>query len=220
MAQTLSSRRQWRRELSVLLAQSATPATLNPAPAPPAGPIVGIAESKTMTASKYFTTNKKGEIFVLKVELNNEKKEKRKEAVKKGRMLAFFSRCSISLLDELCPVSQTRPSWLSTAVVKDCEDPNPLVLALAVRTLGRNRVDKITEYLCEPIGNPHVQKTAAVCVAKLQAINAQIVDHQGFLDSLQDLRADSNPIVMASAVAVLPEISESYPNSNLLELNP
>ncbi|KAK1340522.1 hypothetical protein QTO34_019092 [Cnephaeus nilssonii] len=32
MAQTLSSPRQWRRELSVLLAQSATPATLSPAP--------------------------------------------------------------------------------------------------------------------------------------------------------------------------------------------
>ncbi|KAK1338093.1 hypothetical protein QTO34_001203 [Cnephaeus nilssonii] len=41
MAQTLSSRRHWLRELSVLLAQSATPATLSPAPAPPAGPIVG-----------------------------------------------------------------------------------------------------------------------------------------------------------------------------------
>uniref|UniRef100_A0A2K5S1Z6 Adaptor related protein complex 2 subunit beta 1 n=1 Tax=Cebus imitator TaxID=2715852 RepID=A0A2K5S1Z6_CEBIM len=36
-----------------------------------------------MTDSKYFTTNKKGEIFELKAELNNEKKEKRKEAVKK-----------------------------------------------------------------------------------------------------------------------------------------
>ncbi|KAK1345675.1 hypothetical protein QTO34_008139, partial [Cnephaeus nilssonii] len=32
MAQMLSSRRQWRRELSILLAQSATPATLSPAP--------------------------------------------------------------------------------------------------------------------------------------------------------------------------------------------
>uniref|UniRef100_A0A8D2G9K3 Uncharacterized protein n=1 Tax=Theropithecus gelada TaxID=9565 RepID=A0A8D2G9K3_THEGE len=36
-----------------------------------------------MTDSKYFTTNKKGEIFELKAELNNEKKEKRKEAAKK-----------------------------------------------------------------------------------------------------------------------------------------
>uniref|UniRef100_A0A2I3G787 Uncharacterized protein n=1 Tax=Nomascus leucogenys TaxID=61853 RepID=A0A2I3G787_NOMLE len=36
-----------------------------------------------MTDSKYFATNKKAEIFELKAELNNEKKEKRKEAVKK-----------------------------------------------------------------------------------------------------------------------------------------
>ncbi|KAK1338696.1 hypothetical protein QTO34_019353, partial [Cnephaeus nilssonii] len=44
MTQTLSLRCHWRRELSVLLAQSATPATLSPAPAPPAGPIVGVAD--------------------------------------------------------------------------------------------------------------------------------------------------------------------------------
>lgn len=36
-----------------------------------------------MTDSKYFTTTKKGEIFELKSELNNDKKEKKKEAVKK-----------------------------------------------------------------------------------------------------------------------------------------
>lgn len=38
-----------------------------------------------MTDSKYFTTTKKGEIFELKSELNNDKKEKKKEAVKKVR---------------------------------------------------------------------------------------------------------------------------------------
>lgn len=36
-----------------------------------------------MTDSKYFTTTKKGEIFELKAELNCDKKEKKKEAVKK-----------------------------------------------------------------------------------------------------------------------------------------
>ena len=36
-----------------------------------------------MTDSKYFTTTKKGEIFELKSELNSEKKEKKREAVKK-----------------------------------------------------------------------------------------------------------------------------------------
>ena len=36
-----------------------------------------------MTDSKYFATTKKGEIFELKAELTSDKKEKKKEAVKK-----------------------------------------------------------------------------------------------------------------------------------------
>ena len=36
-----------------------------------------------MNDSKYFNTQKKGEIFELKAELNSDKKDKKKEAVKK-----------------------------------------------------------------------------------------------------------------------------------------
>lgn len=43
-----------------------------------------------MTDSKYFTTTKKGEIFELKSELNNEKKEKKKEAVKKVKIKTYY----------------------------------------------------------------------------------------------------------------------------------
>ena len=87
------------------------------------------------------------------------------------------------------------------ALCQDCEDPNPLIRALAVRTMGCIRVDKITEYLCEPLRkclkdeDPYVRKTAAVCVAKLHDINSQLVEDQGFLDSLKDLLSDSNPMV-------------------------
>ncbi len=42
---------------------------------------------------------------------------------------------------------------------KDCEDSNPLIRALAVRTMGCIRVDKITEYLCEPL-----RKCLRVCI--------------------------------------------------------
>ena len=62
-------------------------------------------------------------------------------------------------------------------------------------------MDKITEYLCEPLRkclkdeDPYVRKTAAVCVAKLHDINAQLVEDQGFLDLLRDLLSDSNPMV-------------------------
>lgn len=75
--------------------------------------------------------------------------------------------------------------------------------------MGCIRVDKITEYLCEPLRkclkdeDPYVRKTAAVCVAKLHDINAQMVEDQGFLDSLRDLIADSNPMVQANAYLLL-----------------
>uniref|UniRef100_A0A8C9Z135 AP complex subunit beta n=1 Tax=Sander lucioperca TaxID=283035 RepID=A0A8C9Z135_SANLU len=201
-----------------------------------------------MTDSKYFTTNKKGEIFELKAELNNEKKEKRREAVKKVIAAMTVGKDVSSLFPDVVNCMQTdnlelkklvylylmnyaksQPDMAIMAVnsfVKDCEDPNPLIRALAVRTMGCIRVDKITEYLCEPLRkclkdeDPYVRKTAAVCVAKLHDINAQMVEDQGFLDSLRDLIADSNPMVVANAVAALSEISESHPNSNLLDLNP
>ncbi len=60
---------------------------------------------------------------------------------------------------------------------------------------------QITEYLCEPLRkclkdeDPYVRKTAAVSVAKLHDINSQLVEEQGFLDSLKDLLSDSNPMV-------------------------
>jgi len=42
----------------------------------------------------------------------------------------------------------------------------------------------------------------------LYDINPQLVDEQGFLDQLRDLLADSNPSVVANAVAALVEIDE------------
>ena len=38
-----------------------------------------------------------------------------------------------------------------TVDLQDSQDPNPLIRALAVRTMGCIRVDKITEYLCDPL---------------------------------------------------------------------
>jgi len=99
--------------------------------------------------------------------------------------------------------------------VKDTQDPNPLIRALAVRTMGCIRVDKIVEYLCEPLRkclkdeDPYVRKTAAVCVAKLYDINGELVEDQGFLDMVYDLLGDSNPMVVSNAVAALAEISET-----------
>ena len=98
--------------------------------------------------------------------------------------------------------------------------------ALAVRTMGCIRVDKITEYLCEPLRkclkdeDPYVRKTAAVCVAKLYDIEPGLVEDQGFLDALHDLLSDSNPMVVANAIAALSEISEDGASEAVFDLNP
>ncbi|KAF2896561.1 hypothetical protein ILUMI_09611 [Ignelater luminosus] len=201
-----------------------------------------------MTDSKYFTTTKKGEIFELKSELNNDKKEKKKEAVKKVIASMTVGKDVSALFPDVVNCMQTdnlelkklvylylmnyaksQPDMAIMAVntfVKDCEDPNPLIRALAVRTMGCIRVDKITEYLCEPLRkclkdeDPYVRKTAAVCVAKLYDISSSLVEDQGFLDQLKDLLSDSNPMVVANAVAALSEINESSPTGQpLVEFN-
>lgn len=98
---------------------------------------------------------------------------------------------------------------------KDCADSNPLIRALAIRTMGCIRVERVNEYLCEPLAkclrdkDPYVKKTAAICVAKLHDMNPEVVESQGFLDSLVKLLSDSNPTVVANAVAALTEINEN-----------
>ncbi|CAH2093666.1 unnamed protein product [Euphydryas editha] len=201
-----------------------------------------------MTDSKYFTTTKKGEIFELKSELNSDKKEKKKEAVKKVIASMTVGKDVSALFPDVVNCMQTdnlelkklvylylmnyaksQPDMAIMAVntfVKDCEDSNPLIRALAVRTMGCIRVDKITEYLCEPLRkclkdeDPYVRKTAAVCVAKLYDISPSMVEDQGFLDQLKDLLSDSNPMVVANAVAALSEINEaSVSGQPLVEMN-
>jgi AP-1 complex subunit beta-1 len=96
----------------------------------------------------------------------------------------------------------------------DAADPNPLVRALAIRTMGQIRVEEIAEHLCQPLQktmkdpDPYVRKTAAICVAKLYDLNPELVETMGFLDSLNGLLADANPMVVANAVAALAEIDD------------
>ncbi|XP_039247587.2 AP-1 complex subunit beta-1-like [Styela clava] len=198
-----------------------------------------------MSDARYFTTTKKGEMFELKADLNSERKEKRKEAVKKVIASMTVGKDVSALFPDVINCMQTdnlelkklvylylmnyaksQPDMAIMAVntfVKDCDDTNPLIRALAVRTMGCIRVDKITEYLCEPLRkclkdeDPYVRKTAAVCVAKLYDINATMVDDQGFLDALKDLLSDSNPMVVANAVAALSEISETSPRAGQID---
>jgi AP-1 complex subunit beta-1 len=100
--------------------------------------------------------------------------------------------------------AKTQPELVILAVntfVKDTDDPNPLVRALAIRTMGCLRAEKIIDYLCNPLQkclhdeNPYVRKTAALCVAKLYDLKPELVMDNGFLDQLHEMVSDSNPMV-------------------------
>jgi len=99
--------------------------------------------------------------------------------------------------------------------VKDGTGPSPLLRALAVRTMGCLRLTKITEYLLQPLSetlkdhDPYVRKTAALCVAKIYEINPELVEEAGFIGILNELVSDTNPMVVANAVAALTEIQRT-----------
>ncbi|CAM9562828.1 unnamed protein product [Choristocarpus tenellus] len=178
-----------------------------------------------------------GETHELRLELNSPHRDKKKDAVKKvianmtvGKDVSMLFTDVVNCMQTenielkklvylyLINYAKTQPDQTLLAVntfVKDANDPNPLIRALSVRTMGCIRVEKITEYLCEPLRralrdeDPYVRKTAAVCVAKLYDINAALVEDQGFLQVLRDLICDPNPTVVANAVAALSEIGDT-----------
>ncbi|GIL87927.1 hypothetical protein Vretimale_6284 [Volvox reticuliferus] len=189
-----------------------------------------------MSDGKYFSTTKRGEIHELKEELRSLDRPKKKDAVKKviaamtvGKDVSMLFPDVVNCMQTddlelkklvylyLINYAKTQPDLAIMAVntfVKDSQDPNPLIRALAVRTMGCIRVDKITEYLCDPLqrclkdDDPYVRKTAAICVAKLYDINPELVEDRGFLDMLREMLSDANPMVVANALAALQEIQE------------
>ncbi|PKC16073.1 Adaptor protein complex beta subunit [Rhizophagus irregularis] len=124
--------------------------------------------------------------------------------------------------------AKTQPELVILAVntfVKDTDDINPLIRALAIRTMGCIRVEKIIDYLCEPLrkclkdDNPYVRKTAAICVAKLYDLNPELATENGFVAVLQDMVSDANPMVVANAVTALAEINEASTTKDIFVIN-
>lgn len=97
---------------------------------------------------------------------------------------------------------------------QDMEDTNPLVRALALRTMSYIHVKEFVEASVPIVKqmlrdlDPYVRKTAAYCVAKLYDHDRQMVEKSDMLDRLNGLLRDDNPTVVASALAALMDIWE------------
>ncbi|KAJ3174438.1 hypothetical protein HK101_010968, partial [Irineochytrium annulatum] len=187
------------------------------------------------------------ENFELKADLNSEYKEKRKETVKKVIANMTIGKDVSSLFADVVKNMQTedlelkklvylylinyaksQPELVILAVntfVKDTDDMNPLIRALAIRTMGCLRVERIVDYLLEPLKkglkdeDPYVRKTAALCVAKLFDLNPATAIDNGLISILQDMLSDRNPMVIANAVAALSEINETSSKKDIFSVN-
>jgi vesicle coat complex subunit len=85
--------------------------------------------------------------------------------------------------------------------------------------MGCIRVDKMVDYMEEPLRktlrdeSPYVRKTAALCVAKLYDLNPSMCIENGFIEQLQEMVGDPNPMVVANSVTALVEIDETNPDT-------
>ena len=97
-------------------------------------------------------------------------------------------------------------------LVNDMSDSNPLVRALALRTMSYVHVRDFVEATVRPLktllkdGDPYVRKTAAFGVAKLYDHDRTLVEGSDLIDRLNVMLRDDNPTVVASSLASLMDI--------------
>ncbi|OGM39279.1 AP-1 complex subunit beta-1 [Aspergillus bombycis] len=193
-----------------------------------------------------FAVPRKGETFELRAGLVSQYAYERKEAIQKTIMAMTLGKDVSALFPDvlkniatsdleqkklvylyLMNYAKSHPDLCILAVntfVQDSEDPNPLIRALAIRTMGCIRVDKMVDYMEEPLRktlrdeSPYVRKTAAICVAKLFDLNPDLCMENGFLEMLQEMIGDPNPMVVANSVTALSEIYHAAPETNALQV--
>ncbi|KAL4960795.1 putative AP-1 adaptor complex subunit beta [Aspergillus stella-maris] len=195
-----------------------------------------------------FAVPRKGETFELRAGLVSQYAYERKESIQKTIMAMTLGKDVSALFPDvlkniattdleqkklvylyLMNYAKSHPDLCILAVntfVQDSEDPNPLIRALAIRTMGCIRVDKMIDYMEEPLRktlrdeSPYVRKTAAICVAKLFDLGPAMCLENGFLEMLQEMIGDPNPMVVANSVTALSEIYHAAPETQALQVTP
>ena len=135
--------------------------------------------------------------------------------------LVNYARMKPEVAMKALPVLVLVSSTFQGAVVvrsdsqfKDMEDSNPLIRALALRTMSYIHVREFVEATVPPLKgllkdpDPYVRKTAAFCVAKLYDHDKNLVEASDLIDRLNGMLRDDNPTVVSSALAALMDIWE------------
>ena len=163
--------------------------------------------------TNYFQNMKSSELSELQADLNSNKPDDRKEAAKQVIAMMTIGKDVSSLFPHMVKCMETQSLELKKLVYlyiinyakskpdlaimavnsfqKDSrEKMAPLLRALAVRTMGCIRIERITEHLCESLkdclsdNDPYVKKTAALAVGKLYQTSPRLVKDHNFIKTL------------------------------------
>ncbi|MEW5316344.1 MAG: hypothetical protein WDW38_007723 [Sanguina aurantia] len=96
---------------------------------------------------------------------------------------------------------------------KDCQDEDPTIRGLALRTLCSLRVPNFLEYVTAPVNagledrHPYVRRTAVMGVLKLHHIDAGVVQHQGMVERVRRmLYNDPDAQVVANCLVMFMQV--------------
>ena len=179
---------------------------------------------------------KKDAMQLLRDELDSNDPDDRKKAAKKvvnlmragenvGELFASMLRCVKTddlelkrlVYNYIVTYSQEQSEesiMVVNTFVQDSQDGNPLVRALAIRTMGRIQIETVAEAMIIPLKqclqdrDPFVRKTAALAVVKVYDTIPEAVENAELFKLLINLMYDENPMVVSNTTAAILEINQ------------
>jgi vesicle coat complex subunit len=185
--------------------------------------------------SKFFQSTTRGEAGEIKEDITSEDKARQKNALMRviagmtvGRDMSnvfsdvtkLMSSPAIDIkklvylyLMQYAAVQPDKAVLVAGSFVKDTLHESPLIRGLALRTMSSIAVDKMTEFLIDPLrrslrdeSDPYVKKCAAMAVLKMHSVSRQRVEDCNLLSMLMELFNDANSTVVANVAAAVNEL--------------
>ncbi|GFH56248.1 beta subunit of clathrin adaptor complex AP2 [Chaetoceros tenuissimus] len=188
----------------------------------------------------YFTESRKGEVNELRNLLRNfstqKDMKKKREIIKKVIAYMTLGIDVSRLFTEMMLVIETRDlvikkmvylflcnyatanpelaQMCTNTLTKDCNNDDPMVRGLALRSLCSLRLPQMVEYVSEPLNralndsHAYVRKTAVMGILKLYHLDEEILERNGFVDTLYDMLKDPDAAVVTNCILVLNELMQ------------
>lgn len=204
-------------------------------------PPVPATQSST-PASGFFVDARKGEVNELKNllrHLNIERDQKRKRDIIKKVIACMTLGIDVSRLFTemimaieskdivvkkmvylyLCNYAHKEPEMAIMCINslrRECENDDPMVRGLALRSLCNLRLESILEYVEQPLTkglgdlSAYVRKVAVIAVLKVHYLQATFVENHGYVSKLTSMLQDADADVVTNVLYVLNELKISY----------